>query len=119
MTTFSRGYLDAAVDRLILWADHAVPLKFHPDTIVTHSLRPALTLARAATESAPQTIWILGSDDKVLCGQRYIQLAIADLIEQVDAAETIDKRSSLQAGRDELLGGARCDPSHVRRPGLS
>ena len=37
MTTFSRGYLDAAVDRLILWADHAVPLKFHPDTIVSTS----------------------------------------------------------------------------------
>ena len=75
MTAWSRGYLEAAVDHLILWVGHAVPLNFHPDTIVSHSSRPALTHARAAMESASQTIWILSSDDTVLCGQRYIVIA--------------------------------------------
>ena len=103
MTAWCRGYLEAAVDHMILWADYAVPLKFHPETIVTHSLRPALTLARAAMESASQTIWILGSDDKVQCAQRYVQLAVADLIEHVKAAETFEKRSPLQRRSDELF----------------
>lgn len=110
MTAWCRGYLEAAIDHLILWADHAVPLIFHPDVVVSHSLRPALTLARAAMESASQTIWILGPEDKSECGRRYIQLAVADLIEQVKAAETPEKRSHLQARRDDLLAALGLTP---------
>ena len=43
---FTRGYLDAALEHLLLWADYAAPLKFPPEHQVTFRLRPAYTLAR-------------------------------------------------------------------------
>jgi hypothetical protein len=53
------GFLEAAADHLVLWADYAAPLKFHPEAETTHTLRPVFTLARAAIEGAAQAIWVL------------------------------------------------------------
>src|ERR1700691_88410 len=43
----ARAYLEAALEHLLLWADHAAPLLFHPDHVTKFTLRPAHTLARA------------------------------------------------------------------------
>jgi hypothetical protein len=47
MAWWCHGFLDAAADHLLLWADYAAPLKFHAEAETVHTLRPAFTLARA------------------------------------------------------------------------
>ena len=105
MAWWSYGYLEAAADHLLLWADYAAPPKFHPDSEVTHTLRPAFTLARATIESAAQAIWILSPEEQIDRVRRYVQLATWDLDEQTKAAESPEGRAVLQARRDELFAG--------------
>jgi hypothetical protein len=41
------GYVQAALEHLIMFADWVAPLKFHPEQETNFSLRPAYTLGRA------------------------------------------------------------------------
>lgn len=36
-----RGFLEAALEHLLMWADYATPLKYHPEASVEFTLRPA------------------------------------------------------------------------------
>lgn len=103
MAWWCYGLLEAAADHLLLWADYAAPLKFHPEAETAHTLRPAFTLARAAIESSAQAIWVLNPEDQVERARRYIRLAIWDLDEQTKAAATEASRAELEARRDEIL----------------
>lgn len=108
MTWMCHGFLEAAADHLLLWADYAAPLKFRPDAETVYTLRPAFTLARATMESAAQAIWMLSPEDLVECVRRYARLATWDLIEQTKAAATPEARAELQARLDgifKMLGG--------------
>ena len=51
-----RSYLTAALEHLLIWANTVAPLKFHPEHEVTHTFRPAFTLARAALEASSQAL---------------------------------------------------------------
>ncbi|QKJ18939.1 hypothetical protein [Microbacterium hominis] len=102
MAEWCEGYLDAAIDHLVLWADYAVPLKFHPDARLTFALRPALTLARAAMESAAQTIWILAAPDSEATASRFFALGVADTIEHAKATPPGPSKDELLAERDRL-----------------
>lgn len=48
----ARAYLRAGLDHLVMWADYAVPLKFHQEQVLNFTLRPTFTLSRAAIESS-------------------------------------------------------------------
>lgn len=43
----ARAYIGAALEHLIMWADYAAPLKFHPERRPISSNDPPYTLARA------------------------------------------------------------------------
>jgi hypothetical protein len=103
MTAWCRGFLEAAADHLTMWADHVAPLKFHPEAENNFTLRPTLTLARAAMESAAQSIWILSPDDQVRRAGRYFLLAASDLDEQTKAATSAEAKAELAVRRDEIF----------------
>lgn len=88
MALWSYGYLESAADHLLLWADYVAPLKFLPDSEVTHTLRPAFTLARATIESAAQAIWILSPEEQIDRVRLYVQLATWDL--DIKLLEVVD-----------------------------
>jgi hypothetical protein len=69
-----RGFLGASVEHMRHWADFAAPLKWHPDHVVTHTLRPTQTLARAAMESAAQAVWVMAPNDSYECTRRHLCL---------------------------------------------
>lgn len=103
MAWWCHGYLEAAADHLLLWADYSVPLATRLDTETVQRLRPAFTLARAAIESAAHAIWALGPEEPSECGRRFIQLVIWDLDEQTKAATTTYAHSELSGRREEML----------------
>lgn len=69
-----RAYLTAALEHLIVWADIVAPFKFHPEHEVTHTFRPAYTLARAALEAASQAVWMSGGGSARECARRHLSL---------------------------------------------
>lgn len=77
----ARHYVTAALQHMLMWADHVAPFKFHPEQAVTFSLRPSYTLARAALESAAQAVWLMDTRDPMICVQRHLQLIRWDLQE--------------------------------------
>lgn len=115
MNDWCAGYLDAAIDHLLLWADYAVPLKFHPEATVTFALRPALTLARAAMESAAQTVWILAAPDNETTAKRFFALGLADTIEQAKATPPAPGKDELVAERDILCEKMGVTPRPSKR----
>ena len=116
MAEWCRGYLEAAADHLMLWADSVAPLKFHPDVVNVYTLRPTLTLARAAMEAAAQAVWILGPDDPARRAGRYILLATADLQEQARAAESTESAEALSAELEAILTAMELAPRRFTPP---
>ncbi|GAA2736398.1 hypothetical protein GCM10009867_21000 [Pedococcus aerophilus] len=76
-----RGFLEASAEHMRHWADFAAPLKWHPDHVVTHTFRPAQTLARAAMESASQAVWIMSPNEAEECARRHLCLVRWDYAE--------------------------------------
>lgn len=116
MAWWCHGFLDAAVDHLLLWADYAAPLKFHPEASIAHTLRPAFTLARAAIEAAAQAIWILSPEDPNVRGARYVVLATWDVNEQLKAAVAAEARAELKGRRDEIFAKLGVTARSFRQP---
>lgn len=79
---WSRGYLTAALEHLLIWADYVAPLKFHPEQRVEHTLRPVQTLARAAIEASAQAVWMLSGKSAPECARRHVRLMRCDISEQ-------------------------------------
>jgi len=48
-----RAYLLAGIEHMLTWAELAAPLRFHEEQVMTVTLRPAYTLARATIEARP------------------------------------------------------------------
>lgn len=103
MAWWCHGYLEAAADHLLLWADYSVPSATQLGAETVQRLRPVFTLARAAIESAAHVIWALGPEEPAVCGRRFIHLVIWDLDEQTKAATTTDAHSELLGRREEML----------------
>jgi len=76
-----RSYLAAALEHLIVWADIAAPLKFHPELEVTHTFRPAYTLGRAAIEASSQAVWMSSGGTAQECARRHLSLIRWDYTE--------------------------------------
>ena len=77
----ARSYLRAALDHLVMWADFATPLRWHPEQVLHIEYRPAYTIARAAMEASAQAVWMLGAPDAVECVRRHLCLVRWDLEE--------------------------------------
>lgn len=116
MGEWCRGYLESAADHLMMWADSVAPLKFHPDAVSEYTLRPTLTLARAAMEASAQTIWILSSEDPAVRAGRYALLATADLKEQARAADTPESAAALNGQLNAIVTAMGLTPKRFRPP---
>ena len=97
-----RSYLSAALEHLIVWADIAAPLKFHPEHEVIFSFRPAHTLGRAAMEAASQAIWVTSGETAQECVRRHLSLIRWDFVEH-RKSESDPRCKARVAQRDALL----------------
>lgn len=102
-SVWCRSFLSAAIEHMLMWADFAAPLKFHEDAETVHRLRPALTLARAAIESAAQALWVLAASNLTDCANRHVSLVLWDLSQQGKAAMTQDAKNAIKKTRADLL----------------
>lgn len=100
---WSRGYLVASIEHMVMWADHIAPLKFAADAVVTNSLRPVQTLARAAIESASQAVWVMAGGNAFECARRHLRLVLHDLDEQSKAAIAKEDKQRFRDARATLV----------------
>jgi len=77
----ARAYLRAGLDHLVMWADYAAPLKFHPEHEINFTFRPTYTLSRAAIESSSQAVWLMDTGEPMVCVRRHLALMRWDLNE--------------------------------------
>lgn len=97
----TRGYLAAALEHLIFWADYVSPLKFHEEQAVYLSLRPSYTIARAAIESSAQAVWLMNAADPKECIRRHLCLARWDLQEY--------RKSKLDAASKDVINAQEAE----------
>lgn len=98
-----RSYLAAAIEHLILWADLVAPLKFHPEQVVHHTLRPAYTLSRAAIEAACQAIWLTSGTTARECARRHLSLIRWDYSEYRKSQSCPEGKASASSMDARLL----------------
>lgn len=111
-----RSFLAAALEHLVMWADYATPLNYHPDAAVEFALRPVQTLARAALESASQAVWVLSTGDVREASRRHASLVLVDWEEQGKAAPDLEAKAALKLRRVEALRLLGVDESQLRAP---
>jgi len=119
VAAFTRGYLEAALEHLLLWADYAAPLKFHPEHQVTFGLRPAYTVARAAIEAASPAVWLMNAEGPRECLRRYFSLVRWDLQMHARSTPDAERRADAEKRERELLDRIRGEfsPKDVAPPG--
>lgn len=100
----ARGYLAAALEHLIFWADYVAPLNFHEEQAVYFSLRPSYTIARASVESSAQAVWIMSAADPKECIRRHLCLARWDLQEY--------RKSKLDPAAKDLIKAQEAELVH-------
>jgi hypothetical protein len=103
VSRWCQGYLAAALEHLTLWADYAAPLKFHKDHSIVHTLRPVQALARAATESAAQAVWVMAGGSARELAIRHLTLVYHDLDERRRAAPSDADRRTVADAQGELI----------------
>lgn len=113
----ARAYLLAGIEHMLVWADLAAPLKFHPDQVMNVTLRPAYTLARATLESAAQAVWLLDTLDPIECVKRHLSLILWDLDEHRKSKLGSAEAQAINAREAELLHRASTafQPADLKR----
>lgn len=99
----ARHYVRAALEHLIMWADFAAPLKFHPEQAVQFTSRPAHALARAALESAAQAVWLVSTNDPRECIRRHLSLIRWDLAEYRRSKPDPEHKELVRKRDEELV----------------
>lgn len=99
----ARTYVGAALEHMLLWADHTAPFKFHPEQETNLQQRPPFTLARAAMEAAAQAVWMLDTTDPVECIRRHISLIRWDISEHKKSKTELAEKAQVDARDKELL----------------
>lgn len=99
----ARAYVGAALEHLMLWAEYAAPLKFHPEHECNFQQRPPYTLARAALEAAAQAVWMLDTRDPLECTRRHLSLIRWDLQEHKRSKSDRDEKEEVAARDRELI----------------
>jgi hypothetical protein len=100
----ARAYLRAGLDHLMMWADYAVPLRFHPDQALNFTLRPTYTLSRSAIEASAQAVWLMNTRDPMECIRRHLSLMRWDLNEHYKSKKgSPSEQTAIQLRHNELL----------------
>jgi hypothetical protein len=100
----ARAYLRAGLDHLVMWADYAVPLKFHQEQVLNFTLRPTFTLSRAAIESSSQAVWLMNTRDPKECIRRHVSLMHWDFNEHHRSkTNSPAEQAAIDLRRRELL----------------
>jgi hypothetical protein len=86
-SAWTRAWLVAAIDHLILWANIVAPQRLFEGMIVQNPPRPYYTLARAGLESAAQAVWVLKEGDSAERVHRHLRLLYHDLRQMALAFE--------------------------------
>ncbi|MGW6172134.1 hypothetical protein ACWF5H_01455 [Arthrobacter sp. NPDC055138] len=114
-----REFLVAGIEHMKLWADHAAPLRFHPEAEVIHTFRPVQTLSRAAVESSAHAVWVMDGDTAQECIRRHLCLVSDDLDQQRKAAQA-DRKNRLKEAQAIVLERMKFvigDTEVIRFPG--
>lgn len=98
-----RAYAAAALEHLVLWADIVSPLRFDPEQVVQHSLRPAYTLGRAAMEAASQAVWMTATAEARECARRHVALILWDYDEQRKSLADLDAKARVSDQRATVV----------------
>ncbi len=98
-----RSYLSAALEHLMIWADMVAPLKFHPEQRVTHTFRPAYTLARAAIEASSQAVWMTSGGAARECARRHLALIRWDYEEHRKSVSSAEDKARISQLDVQLL----------------
>ena len=119
-SSWHRSYLTAALEHLLLWAEMVAPLKFHPDQVTIHRLRPTYTLARAALESAAHAVWLSGGDSAEECARRHLRLIRWDYDEHAKSVTDPEQKSRIRSMDNRLLSrvSEHLSEADLRPPGL-
>lgn len=115
----ARAYLRAGLDHLMMWADYAVPLKFHPDQTLNFTLRPTYTLSRSAIEASSQAVWLMETRDPIECIRRHLALMRWDLNEHYKSKKgSPADQAQIELRHDELLHrvSAEFQPEDIKPP---
>lgn len=103
-SAWTRAYLMAACDHLLLWANVVAPQEFPEGLVVENHPRPYYALARAGLESACQAVWILDRSESKERGTRHLRLVYHDLRNMALSFEAAnDSRSEIARERMRLL----------------
>lgn len=113
-----RSYLTAAVEHLLIWANMVAPLKFHPEHEVTHTFRPAFTLARAAMEASSQAVWMSSGETAKECARRHLALIRWDYEEHRKSVAGHDRKKLISDLDERLVSRAseNFPESTLKRP---
>lgn len=101
------GYLEAAAENVIFWADMMAPLKFHSEQQVRVSLRPTFTLARAALEAVGQALWMLNATEMRELQRRYVAIVLWELRRRTLSEIDPEEKSRAKSAETELIEAAR------------
>lgn len=117
---WSREFLSAAVESVLMWADFHAPLEVAPGAVVRIRTRPVQALARSALEASSQCLWVLDAASPDEMSRRHLRLLHDDHLEQrkayalqahrVDGAE--EQLNRLRTRLQALSG----DPSPKKAP---
>lgn len=115
----ARAYLRAGLDHLMMWADYAAPLKFHPDQELNFTLRPTYALSRSAMEASSQAVWLMDTRDPIECIRRHLSLMRWDLNEHHKSKKgNPAEQAQIQLRHDDLLRRVSSvfRPDDIRQP---
>lgn len=109
---WSRNYLTAGIEHMLLWADLVAPYKFDEDHINHVCFRPYLLMGRAGLESGAHAAWLLAdANDPRDCVRRLLRMMYKDFGYQLKAhkaggrsTEGIEKRMADTVQRASDLG---------------
>lgn len=79
LSAWVRGYLIAAVDHLLLWANTVAPLQVFEGQVNDNPPRPYYSIGRGALEAAAQAGWVMRPVDSRERVQRHLRLLYQDL----------------------------------------
>jgi len=102
-----RAYAGAALEHLLVWADLVAPLRFDPEHVVGHSLRPAYTLGRAAMEAASQAVWMTATTKVDECAWRHVALIVWDYDEQRKSIADLEGKARIAVQREAVVERAQ------------
>lgn len=79
VSTWSRSYLTAGIEHMLLWADLVAPYSFDETHINHVRYRPYLLMARAGLESGAHAVWLLADvGDPRDCVRRLLRMMYKD-----------------------------------------